>query len=425
MTHGRAVPHRAPVSDAGPWRETEKRRSGAGMHGDPVQPGRADGDRALKSAWTWSELLARHPVLRRAHQMGFAELEKQNLVRHLAATGLFGPEEICALNAPGERSMVDLMGMSMRVAGLLEQIAQIEAGLSDGQRQGMLDAAYAFLQDATGLPAGRISGLFSEVRWTSGRLAEVLAGGGMTSPQRQVQPTDVQKPENRRLLALVAKRITHDLIIHGKSLRYFYQALPLLRETIDGAYPGLTNLYIGFGASLQLMMLLYDGPFLEGAAIRAGRVESQIQNGAFQIRIMGINFPSLFNEMVKGLFEALLHPGMPTKEQLGENEIAFRELTGGPDLEYALMKVAPEVAGRLHQALLGIATRHRVEIGSALRRAGHGDMPDAGYVSMLLRAFSQLDPRSTLVCAGWAIKQPLTKRQERHLVAQLLPHLES
>lgn len=379
----------------------------------------------IPPARTLDELLARHPVLCRARRLGFVELEKQNLIRHLAQTGLFGPEEIHALSAPGGRSMGDLMGLSMRVARLLERIAEIEGGLGDGHRREMMEAAYGFLQDATGLPAERISGLFSEIRWTSAGLGEVLAGGGMTTPMRTIQPAELQRPENRQLLALVAKRITHDLVIHGKSLRYFYQALPLLRETIDEAHPGLTNLYIGFGASLQLMMLLYDGPFLEGAAIRAGRVETRIKDGAFQIRIMGINFPSLFNEMVKGLFEALLHPGMPTQEQLGENEIAFRELTGGPDLEYALMKVAPEVAGRLHQALLGIATRHRVEIGSALRRAGHGDMPDAGYVSMLLRAFSQLDPRSTLVCAGWAIKQPLTKRQERHLVAQLLPHLES
>jgi hypothetical protein len=376
-------------------------------------------------ARTLGDLLARHPVLRKSQKLGFVELEKQNLVRHLGATGLYSADEMEKLRAPGSRSMGDLIGLSMRVAGLLEQIAQIENGLEDHQRQGMLDAAYAFLQDATGLPAEGISGLFSEIRWTSAGLGVVLAGGGMTSPKRQVQPGDVQKPENQQLLALVAKRITHDLIIHGKSLRYFYQALPLLRETIDGAHPGLTNLYIGFGASLQLMMLLYDGPFLEGAAIRAGRVEPRIQNGAFQIRIMGINFPSLFNEMVKGLFEALMHPGMPTQEQLGENETAFRELTGGPDLEYALMKVAPEVAGRLHRALLGIATRHRGEIQLALRRAGHGEMSDAGCVSMLFRAFSQLDPRSTQVYTTRAVEGSLAARTEKHLATQLLPLLEA
>ena len=379
----------------------------------------------MDPAPTWTELLARHPVLKRAHRLRFVELEKQNLLRHLEATGLFGPEEIRALGAPGRRSMGDLMGLSMRVAGLLEQIAQIEAGLAERQRQAMLDAAYAFLQDATGLSQESIRGLFTEVRWTSAGLADVLAGGGMDVPERKSGPAEIQKPENRQLLDWVAKRITHDLIIHGKSLRYFYQALPLLRETIDGMYPGLTRLYIGFAASLQLMMLLYDGPYLEGAAVRAGRVEARIKDGAFQIRLMGINFPSLFNEMVKGVFEALLHPGMPTQEQLGQKEAVFRELTGGPDLEYALMKVAPEVAGRLHRALLGIATRHKGEIKTALRRAGYGDMKDAGHVSMLLRAFSQFDPRFTLAYAGWSIKQPLANRQERHLVTQLLCHLET
>ncbi len=385
-----------------------------------------DGQRwSMKPAQTWTELLSRHPVLRKARKLGFVELEKQNLIRHLGATGLYAADELNMLRAPGRRSMGDLMGLSMRVAGLLEQIAQIEAGLSEGRRQAMLDAAYAFLQDATGLPAERIGGLFSEVRWTSAGLAEVLAGGGMASPRRTVEPAELQRPENRRLLAWIAKRITHDLVIHGKSLRYFYQALPLLREPIDGAHPGLTNLYIGFGASLQLMMLLYDGPFLEGAAIRAGRVETAIKDGAFRIRIMGINFPSLFNEMVKGLFEALLHPGMPTRDQLGADEALFRELTGGPDLEYALMKVAPEVAGRLHQALLGIATRHRSNITAALQRAGYADMTDAGAVSMLVRAFSQLDPRSTLAYAGKAIEGPLPIRLESRLAEQVRRVLEN
>ena len=116
---------------------------------------------------------------------------------------------------------------------------------------------------------------------------------------------------------------------------------------------------------------------------------------------------------------------MPTAGQLGEDESIFRELTGGPDLEYALMKVAPEVARRLHQAMLGIATRHRGIISHALRRAGYGSMTDAGNVSMLFRAFSQLDPRSTQIFAARAIEGPLAARTEKRLVAQLLPLLET
>lgn len=379
----------------------------------------------MAPALTWADLLAGHPVLERARRLGFVELEKRNLIRHLDATGLFGPEELDLLRAPGDRDVGDLMVLNMRVARLLEQIAQIETGLSADERQDMLNGAYGFLEEATGLPRASIGGLFSEVRWTSARLAEVLAGGGMAAPRRKTIPAELQKPENAGLLALLSKRITHDLVIHGKSLRYFYQALPLLRDTIDRAHPGLTNLYVGFAASLQLTMLLYGGPFLDQAAVRAGRVEVEIKDKAFRVRIMGINFPSLFNEIVKGLFEALLHPGMPTTGQLGENEPIFRELTGGPDLEYALMKAAPEVAGRLHQALLGIATRYRGEIGSALRRAGYEAMTDAGRVSMLFRAFSQLDPRSTQIYAARAVEGPLAARTEKRLAAQLLPLLEA
>ena len=379
----------------------------------------------MDPAQTWTDLLARHPVLRRVKGLGFVELEKQNLVRYLEATGLFSAQDMNELRAPGNRNISDLMALNMRVAMLLEQVAQSEAGLLADQRQEMLNGAYAFLHEATGLPQESISGLFSEVQWTSAGLAEVLAGGSMTAPKRKATPAELQKPENGRLLALLAKRITHDLVIHGKSLRYFYQALPLLRETIDRANPGLTNLYVGFAASLQLMMLLYDGPFLEDATVRAGRVEVEIINKAFRIRVMGINFPSVFNEIVKGLFESLLHPGMPASRQLGKDEALFRELTGGPDLEYALMKVAPEVAGRLHRVLRAVATRHGERIRRALRRAGHEDMTDAGNVSMLFRAFSQLDPRSTQIYAARAIEGPLSARTESRLMAQLLPFLEA
>jgi hypothetical protein len=89
-------------------------------------------------------------------------------------------------------------------------------------------------------------------------------------------------------------------------------------------------------------------------------VEVAIQQGAFRIRASGINFPSLFNEIVKGLYEALLHPGMPTAVELGADEAVFRALTSGADLEYELLKVAPQASLRLHQAL--VACRESVTV---------------------------------------------------------------
>ena len=80
-------------------------------------------------------------------------LEKQNLIRYLDATGLFGAQELNKLRAPGNHNLGDLMALNKRVAMLLEQVARIEAGLSSGQRQEMLNGAYAFLHEATGLPA--------------------------------------------------------------------------------------------------------------------------------------------------------------------------------------------------------------------------------------------------------------------------------
>lgn len=370
-------------------------------------------------------MLARHPVIRRARAQRFVELEKQNLIRHLEATGNFSADDLDAMRAPGPRAIAQLLPLNLRIAGLLERIAQIETGFSPRRREEMLASVFAFLAEATGLPGASIRGLFADVQWKTPDLAEVVAGGGLSAPRRKTRPEEVQTPERKRLLALVAKRIVHDLLIHGKSLRFFYQALPLLRDEIDRGHPGLTNLYIGFAASLQLMMMLYDGPYPDGAAVRAGRVEVAIQQKSFRIRVSGINFPSLFNEIVKGLFEALLHPGMPTAEELGGDEAIFRELTAGPDLEYQLQKVAPEVSARLHRIFLALANRHGERIRRALSRAGHDDLTPAGQVSMLVRAFAQLDHRSTALAASRAVEGPLSPRLEERLMRQLIPYLET
>lgn len=89
----------------------------------------------------------------------------------------------------------------------------------------------------------------------------------------------------------------------------------------------------------------------------------------------GINFPSIFNEIVKGVYEALLHPGMPTAAEPGADEAAFREMTAGPDLEYELQKIAPEVSVRVHRVLLAIAEKYTARIQPILRRSGYGELP--------------------------------------------------
>lgn len=346
----------------------------------------------MPTAETWTELLGLHPVVSRARRMGFAAIEKENLIRSLERTPVFDRAEIESLRTARPGDMARLMELNVRVAGLLERISQIETGFTLKYREEMLSGVFAFLAEATGLPKDSIRGLFSNIEWTSPGLADVVAGGGLLAPVRRTVPQDVQTPERKRLLALIAKRITHDLIIHGMSLRFFYQSLPLLRDTLDRNHPGLTNLYIGFAASLQLMMLLYEGPFPDGAAVRAGRVEVGIRDKTFRIRISGINFPSLFNEIAKGLYEALLHPGMPTAQDLGADESIFRELTSGPDLEYELQKVAPEASLRMHQSLLACRNSDPQRIGRILASAGFVNLSPEGEVSMLYRAFARLEP---------------------------------
>lgn len=374
----------------------------------PLEFNKRSGLRApMPLATTWPELLGRHPAVRQARAMGFPGIERQNLLRSMESTGLFNAGELAEWRRPGPRGIVDLLPLNMRVAGFLEQIAHIESGFSAHRREEMLSEVFAFLAEATGLPAASIQGLFTDIQWRSPGLAEVIADGGLSAPRRNAKQEEVQTPEHKHLLALVAKRIVHDLLIHGKSLRFIYQALPLLRETIDRVHPGLANLYIGFAASLQLMMLLYEGPFPDGAAVRAGRVEVGIRDKVFRISVMGINFPSVFNEIAKGLYEALLHPGMPTAEELGAYEAIFRELTSGPDLEYELMKVGSEASLRIHRGLIESRNSDLGRVSRILSRAGFKNLTPRGEVSMLYRAFARLDPAETALLACRLFEKPL------------------
>ena len=173
-------------------------------------------------------------------------------------------------------------------------------------------------------------------------------------------------------------------------------------------------------------MMLYEGPYLDldGAAIRAGRVEVGIQQGAFRIRVSGINFPSLFNEIIKGLYEALLHPGMPTARELGADEALFRGLTSGPDLEYELLKVAPQASLRLHRGLVACRERDPDRISRVLGRAGYEGFRPQGEVSMLYRAFARLSPAQTTLFACRAMEEASGDTSGALLARQLIRNLE-
>jgi hypothetical protein len=171
-------------------------------------------------------------------------------------------------------------------------------------------------------------------------------------------------------------------------------------------------------------MILYGGAYPDGAAIRAGRVQVETKGETFRIKVAGINFPSVFNEIVKGLYEALLHPGMPTKEDLGNDEGIFRELTAGPDLEYELQKLAPEASLRMHAAFSACRDRNELTIRRILTRAGYDPFPPAGEVSMLYRSFARLDPLATMRYAGVALKASANDRNLARMDPWLLEHLE-
>jgi hypothetical protein len=378
----------------------------------------------MPTARNWTCLLGRHLVIRRAREMGFAEIEQHNLIRCLERTGLFSPEELLSWSGSEPRSARELMGLNLRLAGFLEQTSSIESQFSSERRQEMVSAIFSFMEEVTGLPAAMIRDLFTDIRWTSPSLQEVIMGGGLTAPARRTSLETVLIPERKRLLALVAKRLTHDLIIHGNSLRLFYQGLPLMRGTLDRVHPNLTNLYMAFAASLQLMMLLYGGPFPDGAAVRAGRVEVGIKEQVFKIRASAINFPSLFNEIIKGFFEALLHPGMPTAEELGDDEVLFRELTAGPDLEFELMKVAPEASLRMHHALVACRDHDPKRVGQLIRMGGFGDFPPSGEVYLLYRAFARLSPAKSQAFACRAIMRPMEPMSLRAYVRILNNQLD-
>jgi hypothetical protein len=140
--------------------------------------------------------------------------------------------------------------------------------------------------------------------------------------------------------------------------------------------------------------------------------------------VQGINLPSLFNEIVKGLYEALLHPGMPTAKELGADEAVFRELTSGPDLEYELMKVAPEASLRIHGALVACHARDPQAVRRMLQRAGNDDIAPQGEVTMLYRAFARLSPARTALFACRSFAGPMDGPAGSRLAGELIGCME-
>jgi hypothetical protein len=149
-----------------------------------------------------------------------------------------------------------------------------------------------------------------------------------------------------------------------------------------------------------------------------------IKEQVFKIRASAINFPSLFNEIIKGFFEALLHPGMPTAEELGDDEVLFRELTAGPDLEFELMKVAPEASLRMHHALVACRDHDPKRVGQLIRMGGFGDFPPSGEVYLLYRAFARLSPAKSQAFACRAIMRPMEPMSLRAYVRILNNQLD-
>jgi len=185
--------------------------------------------------------------------------------------------------------------------------------------------------------------------------------------------------------------------------------------------PGLAEKYIGFSATLQLQNLLYEGEF-SGTA--AGMVRARISpDRRFRIFSSGINFPSLFHEMVKGTFEALLHHGMPTKQQVGEHEQVFHDMTSGGVLEFEEHKISPQASLRMHRLLAEIAKKNYSSIQKKLERTGYQNISLTFAVSMLYKAFSQLSPTKTSYFFARAVQEGITEKIKKRLYNELLQNM--
>jgi hypothetical protein len=332
---------------------------------------------------------AKHPVISGVNQARFKLGELSRLTKTMEKEKAISKAEYAMLR--GKVPPVQkLMLAHTKAVQTIQHMSAVEKRMTQEQRRELIGAAIDSVSTITGIPSEFISDLV-KVNWNPKSVEELVEAGA--TPQVRKTLSTIPPEELRQLHEYASKRITHDMLIQGNSLRVFTRAFPLMKEKIKRIDPELYKTYVGFSGALQLLNVIYEGK-AEGAAVSAGKAEVKFESGKLKVTIPATSFPAVFNEITKAVYEALLYEGLPTREQIAGREAEFREITGDLELEFLHHKLAPRVSERMHKAFVQIVNANKKHL---LEELAKRDLPanETYAVSMMYKAFAGLHPRIT------------------------------
>jgi hypothetical protein len=359
----------------------------------------------------------KHPVIGAINHNRFAKAEESKLLKLLKRRGIISEQENRVMRSRvGFMEKARLLGVKQYQ--MIENIARTEKAMTPEQRRKLVSAGLDAMSIITGIPRHYIEDLIV-VNWTPKNFQELIAQGPAEKPMVNLKKLPPQ--EAQKLHALVSKRINHDLLIHGNSMRLFVQAFPLMREAIESIRPGLYNQYVGYSALLKWATLAQEG--MIDQAIAAGRSEMQFNN-RLQAIANATCFPALFNEMSKGVYEALLHEGLPEQHELSRSaQEHFKAITADIELEGLHQKISPRASQRVHTTLTKLVGENKNQLTALFEQKEH-PVSETYMTSLMYKAFALLSPRETDYFMHAMVKPQMNPIVRRRLFEVLLNKME-
>ncbi len=247
---------------------------------------------------------------------------------------------------------------------------------------------------AYGLSEESVAGLVAE-----GTLTDRGDLGTVGDDEGEAREADASADEGRpsaELRSLIARRRTHNAMIHGTGLVHMNKALVLAEAELEKVLPGIFEDYQVFVNLASLSQFFAPADALRNMRLpRAGR-ESVVweppssgtrRNHVPDCRVWARaeNFPVLVQELSKGVVEANMAHGLPKPGELSDEEAHRFSHDADSELhEVWYFMMGPALAERLQKAL--------VERGEV---AQYGDRPDfgvdMGYTRTLLAMLPERD----------------------------------
>ena len=329
-----------------------------------------------------------------------------------------------------------MMICGRRAFELHNQITEIEKNLTKNQKNQLINAGIRTISQILGLPEDMVKEIHTKQEWAHINYSEINPKDhnsekyfvNVKKPRYLEQLDSLPKKEKNKLLNLISKRLSHNLIIQGQSLQQFYRTIPLFSETIDKINPNLSNLYLKFSAFGQLAQI-YQEEITQNKRINSTKVIPKIKlennQKMFNIESYGVNFPSLYQEIIKGTYEALMHEGMPTKQELGKNQRIYRRMTANDYLEFIEFKYSPEIASKFDNYLNNLITSNEESIKRNLRIKGYdreqiNQMNNIYLKTLLYREFSKFPTTRTNYFLNKIISGQTDNKINSYFINQLL-----